>query len=198
MAKAKEENVVRRIFPGRTIELEEGGVAVVVHVYPPGLVHLEQFSTRVASILGVLANTDLRGLQGGASKVVVGNLLERLGPLILSDLTGLVRECCVVEVEGHPEATLDDLPHWHLAAVVEAWVEESFLEERKWRPWLEALERLISKATGQPFSISEMLSSSSSLPATRMPTSSAENDPGGPIAVGASPSSGSGSESPSG
>jgi len=198
LAKAKETSVSRRIFPGRVVEFEEGAVEFKVRVYPPGFQHFELFSTRIAAAVGLIANMDLRGATtGSGAQDFAKRVIQQVGPIVLSDLLGLVRECCVVEIDGHPEATLDDLPHWHLASVVEAWIEESFLEERKWRPWLGALERLISKATGQPFSISETLSSRSSSPATPTLTSSDASDPDGPIEAGVSPSSGSGSESPS-
>lgn len=175
----------RHLFPGRSLPVADG--RALATVYPLGLVHLKRFGAQIATALQLLAavplprDPDPAEYEGDPGRQALAladyearrreygqALLRRLGPFLLDQALDLVRDCVVLEAaeQGAPAPTWEQLPHWDFPAIAEAFVAESFDEERKWRPWLEALEGAVTKVTGKPFSISEITSSSSSAPAT--------------------------------
>lgn len=177
---------MRQLYPGRPVPLQCG---LSVTVYPIGYRHLKKFSGLIGRGLAMLADQagSLSGAEDGVRARVV---MQSLLPLVLADGLELLGECV--------DTKLDDLPHWEIAPLAEAWVLESFGQENKYRPWLQAIENTVSNFTGKPFSISETLSKLSSPAATDSTTSSTTASPVVPTEAGPSLSSSSGVSEPGG
>ena len=167
---------VEMLFPGRSISVDASrGITAIV--YPPGIVHIRQFSRDIVS--GVMAIVgSMTTNKGAAQAEKTKALLAQLVPFVLTNLIDLVGECTRLECKAAPNLKLADLPHYLVPPIVQAWVEESFIGENKLLPWKAAIEALIEKATGKPTSISEMVSNFSSPPATPAKTSSSTGSPG--------------------
>ena len=171
MAGTKESAAARaavdRLPPGkpRIVDLGDG---VTARVYPMGLAHVREFYNEIGlvlgSVLGMLRPGELQR-DGAHEHIVVMSL-----PLITQHLMGLVNKC--VAIDGRDGAvSIDDLPHWDLPQILHAWAMENFGEERKWRPWVEAVESVLQQITGERISILETLSKSLSPQATASQTS---------------------------
>lgn len=164
---------------GRNFEVMDG--TAVVRVSPLGFRQLPKFISRVGVASSHIANA-LKGVEVGAgvpSDKLGGIILQSIAPFVLQNAMDLFIECVEVvdagadgaSAAGAPAALaqsdlLDRIPHWEFPPLIEAWLVESFGEEKKWKPWITALENLIKRTTGQDISITSMLSESSLHPVT--------------------------------
>lgn len=171
----KPKDALKPLFPGRTVplEVEIDGKAVTLHavVYPLGFKHLRRFSKDVTGAIMAMVGTrvpDNLKNDPVAAAAFSNRIMMQLIPYAIDNLLDLVKECVTFETKGFE---IDELPHWHVATLVEAWIIESFGEEKKWRPWIAAVENVYAQVTGTPKKISEIFSKGSSLPATDAKTS---------------------------
>jgi hypothetical protein len=134
-AKQTEEEI---LFPGRVFQVEGGTITVC----PLGISQLKKFSGTLVRILGILGAED--------QKQIVAYLL----PHILTSALDLFEDCCIVS-EG---VDFNRIPHYEFPPMLEVWIEESFGEPRKWRPWMTMIESLILRITGKQIDLSEELS----------------------------------------
>ena len=155
------------LFPGTRIKLEDG-IDLEITVYPLGVKHVKKFTDDIARIVN--ASQRIKVEKGGDQKKIAEQFVMGLVPIIMTDALDLVKECTVIEPQG--AATFDELPHWVLPGIADAWIQESFGEEKKWRPWVTLIEKTITRVTGKPFSISEIWSKASSQTDTLSTTSS--------------------------
>lgn len=173
---------IRELYPGTPVPISG---TLVVTVYPAGFRHIQKFSRAVVGLLQRLSQLGLTQAGDGTYKLQDG---IQLGPIIaeilVSDLLELVDECCVPK--------LGNLPHWHLADVLVAWIGENFGEEARIRPWVRAIEMLVQRTTGHHVDLWETFSKLLSPSGIEQMTSSIRSNLGGHTVVGASPSSGSG------
>lgn len=157
------------LFPGKSVDLTVGDITVTAVVYPLGFKHLRRFSREVTGALLAIVGTSVpKDLDKDKQAAFGGRVMMQLIPYAIDNLLDLVKECVVFKEKG---VTIDDMPHWHVATLVELWAIESFGEEKKWRPWLAAVENVHAQVTGKKKTISEIFSSSSSSPAIVAPTS---------------------------
>ena len=151
------------MFPGEVLELDLGnGLVGRVRVLPLGFRHLRTFASQITSALSVVGNMQL---PAGDDPAKMGKaIMMTAAPLLMGDLFVLLKECVVVE--SPPNMSLDDLPHWLVPDIVSAWIEMSFGDEKKWRPWIAAIDKAMTALTREPFSILETVRSAVSAPDT--------------------------------
>lgn len=150
---------MRILFPGTELALESGAI---VTVYPLGVRHLRKFTEELSLLLGMLNSGHVRG-----SEAEIGvKVMSEFGPVILSRLINVINECCVIQYKDEKDLSLDDLPHWELPVIAQQWIEDSFGSEGKRKPWITAIETLMSRVLKKKTTISEMLSRSVSSPVT--------------------------------
>ena len=151
------------LFPGEVIELDLGNDQIGrVRVMPLGFRHLRTFANQITSALSVVGNMQLPAEDDPAKMGKA--IMMTAAPLLMGDLFVLLKECVVVE--SPPTLSLDDLPHWLVPDIVAAWLEMSFGDPKKWKPWIAAIDQAMTALTRQPFSISETVRSAVSAPAT--------------------------------
>lgn len=167
---------VKTLLPGESFTSDVG---VDVTVYPMGVVHLKKFSNQIATAMSIVGRTPIK--KGASQKEIGGQIAATLAPFLLTEAMDLIEACVKISEKS---VKFDDLPHWDMPKIVELWIEQSFGDEKKWRPWVTAIDRAVTKATGSPFSILEMLSSSSSQLVTPAPTSSTAASPDSPTEDG--------------
>lgn len=163
---------LRALFPGRKVDVldDDGNVLTEATVYPLGARHIETASRDVAAV-GMLilealkvkvddANGHVRVDQGAISPE---KIISAAVPALLKNGFSLLRECIKIDIGSDDEIALDDLPHWCLPPLVEAFVEESFGSKKKWEPWKRLIENMVRRFSKNPeFSISETFSRLSS------------------------------------
>lgn len=147
---------MKTLLPGREVKLSNGIVAVV---YPTGFRHIVKFSQTFGTILKVASKLNAQAKPGSDLAHVIG---IELMTACLSEVLELAQACVRFDP---PNVKFDDLPHWEVPAILEAWVDLSFGSEEKVRPWIAAVTKLITAAKSSPW-ISGMLSKVSSPPAT--------------------------------
>lgn len=175
------------------LELSMGCTA---SVYPMGFRHLQRFGTALTGLLGALGATPTAK---AAKPQQVGDAISAaVVPYAMSHLLDLVAECTKVTGPDGQGVKIEDLPHWMLPRILEAWVEINLGERDKWLPWIAAVDRMASRLTGKPPADLRTLFSSSSQPGTTAATSSTGASPGAPTADGPSNSSAPTSEQPAG
>ncbi len=140
------------LHPGTEIELDNGGIA---KVFPLGFRHLSKFTKEISKALAVIQNIPLK--PGSKEEDINRAVMTAMIPYILENLLGLVAECVKIE---DSDVALEDLPHWNVPPIIEAWLIESFGERKKWEPWIQALENLLERFTGKRPQILETLSNS--------------------------------------
>ena len=154
--------VLTQVFPGKPVKIESLGIDAMV--YPLGFCHLDQFSKDIVGMITSLMRIDTSKLGGMTKEAMAAAIAQHAVPIILESGVMLIDECVVIEVPGNEEfetvkLSIKDLPHWEAPALIEEWIIESFGTEDKWRPWLEAVNRVVRQVTNdQTFSILEMLS----------------------------------------
>lgn len=146
------------LFPGRKMPL--GDTGLVVTVVPLGFRHLRRFTRTISGavmhMMSLKIKVDEKADEKQIAEAKKAAIMAQLIPYILENAFELFAEC-VVMPNG---VALDDVPHWEIAPLLEAWITESFGEERKWLPWKEAVERIVTQVTGKKFSFSETASNS--------------------------------------
>ena len=164
---------LRVLFPGTVVDLPEG---FSVTVYPLAFKQIKEFADKVASGIAMLTATSVPKASAGATpkqktqveKVQNDMLIQTLLPWVLSNAVDLVEKCVVFPKDI--DIKLQDLPHYRLPPIIEAWVEESFIGEDKLRPWMAVVEHLTEKVTGKKIVVSEILSKAVSSRATAAAT----------------------------
>ena len=161
-------------FPGREVELDVGGGrTLTVRVLPVGIRQVRQFSrslvTAARAVLGTEVGEEIMKVSDGDKAKLIGGLMLEAS---LGDLFDLFEQCVTPDVGA--------LPHWLLPPVLEAWIEENFLGEGRLRPWAEALDTAVKRATGEDLRMSERLSEFlSGTGGTPTPSSTEEGGTGG-------------------
>lgn len=156
---------LRKLLPGTRVPTSLGVDAIV---YPLGFRHLRKFTAEIGAALQAAVRV-LGSVKHGSDPGDVGQaMLAQMLPYAMRELLGLLAECVVLDAKG---LTLDDLPHWDVPPIVRVWLLESFGEETKWRPWVAAMDDLLTRIGGKPTTISEMLSRPSSPAESPLPTS---------------------------
>lgn len=158
---------------GRKVDLGDGQAA---YVFPVGARHLVKFSKGIKTALVKLSQVEVpKGSSKDQMARAVG--LEAI-PIIAEDLLDLVKDTTVLglldqddDFHVDEDASFDDLEHWNLPPLIEEWLDLSFGEDRKRKPWLQAVEKAIHRLTGEKMSISEMFSKDSSQQDTGSKTS---------------------------
>lgn len=147
---------MKSIFnPGKEITLESG---LVVTVYPLGFRHIQKFNQAIANAISVAG---LAVRPGMSEKEMSNAIIAQMIPHALTHLLDLFKECVSFEPK---EVSIDDLSHWELPALMEAWIMESFGDPKKYRPWIDMMKNLLLRFTGKTDlnQISGMLSKPSS------------------------------------
>jgi len=151
------------LFPGRVVPLDLGdGKTGSARVLPLGFRHLRTFAKQITGALSVVGNMQLPATSD--PKKLGEQILMAAAPLLMGDLFVLLKECVVIESPA--TLSLDDLPHWLVPDLVTAWLDMSFGDAKKWKPWIAAIDQAMTALTRQPFSISETVRSAVSAPAT--------------------------------
>lgn len=168
-----DKEAIRALFPGKTIKLDE---RVHATVYPLGVPHIRRFTDHLVGAFSTLARTGIRS--GGSESEVGARFMGALLPQVVASMTDILDECVVVDVyptleDAKPtRVAVSDLPHHYLPPIAEHWVRESFGDEGKREPWLQAARGIWGTITGEEVSTSEMLSRCASALGTHAPTSS--------------------------
>lgn len=139
---------MRVLFPGTTLVI----AGREVRVFPLGVRHVGSVTKAAEEIIPRLLSSgfDARSL---ATKEGRSAAWPSLLPMIVGDMMKVINECVEgVDLEG------DDLPHWYLPPIVDAWVEESFGDAGKVKPWVDMLEATIRRVTRQELGLWETLS----------------------------------------
>lgn len=164
------------MFPGTDVPILNS--QAIVTVCPLGLLHMKKFSGDLTKFLSVMM--DVKIVRGSSQAEIGKKLMAQLTPFIIENLFDLVLECCTFS-EG---VTIENLPHWDTPAIVDAWIDESFGEPKKWKPWMTLIDSTVSRVTGETFSLLETLSQLSSEPDTEEKTSSKSNNEGSATPAG--------------
>lgn len=136
--------------PGRLVALSsigEGGEPIAAEVFPIGMTQIQEFSAQLNAIAAAVLPAIQSKVDDKAQQDAM--MLQALGPAIISHGLSLVAACTKLSCdtytmkqkkrgEGPPE-----LPHWDVATVVDAWVDENFGTEEKLNPW-----RVVFKSVG--------------------------------------------------
>lgn len=126
------------MYPGRRVKLQ----AVEASVYPIAMKNIKKFSQKIVTALMALAA--MRGMQNANGAQIQDFIQKSLGPLFLNELLDLVQECSVLH---DTELKLEDLPHWDVAPLVKAFIEENFVGEEKLNPWKETIQTLVEQGS---------------------------------------------------
>lgn len=146
------------LLPGRTIEILDGNSKVIV--YPMGVVQIKKFSDSIKQFVDAAAEIKVQHALAGQINIAI---FAAVAPLVIEHLSDLVFDCCSFQVG----AEIDKIPHWEIPCIVEAWIDENFDEPKKWMPWVKMIDKAVSKATKEEFSLLETLSASSSIADTQ-------------------------------
>jgi len=157
---------------GTLVALEQG---LSARVFPMGFAHIQRFSGDLGRV--ALALVQALEHDKAASEMEVGAAVAAQAlPVLVAEAMDLVLACTRFESNGEPaEVKFEDLPHWWAPPIIEAWLVESFGEEKKRDPWVRAIESTIARVTGAEVKISGMLSKAWSSLATSFGTSSEDS-----------------------
>lgn len=146
------------LVAGRKLTLKCG---VTCTVYPVGMPQLPEFAEHLSAIMNVVT-TSGKPIVGdqAAEKARRSQIVGRLLPYVLTNGLKLASKCVVFEKLGDDEVTMEQLPHWDVALIAKAWIEESIGEDAKnLEPWVALMEMV--KTKGDLLSSSTPSSSSS-------------------------------------
>lgn len=171
-----DKQAIRALFPGKTVALDE---RVHATVYPLGVTQIRQFTDQLVGSFAALARTGI-ATSGATESEIGARFMGSLIPHVVRSMTEILDKCVEIEVfqsgeDSKPadvEVHVSDLPHHYLPPIAEHWVRESFGDEGKREPWLQAARGIWGTITGEEVTTSEMFSRFSSLLATPAPTSS--------------------------
>jgi hypothetical protein len=178
----------RVLFPGTEVPFGEGRARATV--YPFGLRHAQRFSREVASLLEVVLEATPAGRTDAETALAV---LRSAAPILVGNCLDLIADCVVIEPKT---VIVHELPHFVQAQLFGAWLEESFGNEDKIRPWREAVRGVLQRLAGGNGTLGTIFSSFWQR-VTAAPTSSIGGNQASPTAAGAIPSSGTGVSEPS-
>ncbi len=165
------------VLPGRQVATEAGPCTV----YPLGVIHIRQFKQRLSAALQFALGKV--GRKGATEEELGNDLVAVLVPHLVDELLDLLEDCVRFERDGVRVAAL---PHWDLPVIAEAWLRESFDEERKRRPWVQAVREAVSRMAGRmPPSLEKLFKRWQPVD-TPSPTSSDPSSPGSHTEDGAS------------
>jgi len=150
------------LFPGQHVEIETQKGKIGWTVYPVAFRQMQKFSNEVGRAIVALSSMQIR--RGSTIEEHARSILPAVIPIILEDVLDLVADCC--QPDTGIKLDVRDLPHWHMAPIVEAWFDQSFGGPEKLRPWVAAFERAASRLTGRHVDLWAELSRLSSPPAT--------------------------------
>ena len=175
----KLEDVFQTLYPGTEVVLEK----FTVTVYPLAFSHLKKFSSQFGGVLRVIANTTIP--KNVSKNEATKAMMIQAIPYVLENCAELFEECVVFDesLRGG-DSTLDLVPHWEIPKIIEAWIIESFGDEGKWRPWIDTIENIIKKVTGEELQILETLSNLWSQQGTDSKISLKDNNEDSPIGDG--------------
>lgn len=133
------------IFPGRSVTIAPD---VIVKVYPPGIVHIKEFSTVLMRLADQISKSSLSTVKKpdgsvGLAPGAAGELINTILPVVLTELFDLLNLCVDIDL------TDPNIPHSVLPKLAIAWIEESFLKEDSINPWMQAIETIVEKMTGK-------------------------------------------------
>lgn len=177
--------LVKSFYDDETEEEVPFENSLAVMVYPLGARHLRRFSTQIVGILSTMSQ--VRVPKSATEEALYQTMLGQAIPTLMSEGFDLLQDTCVVGemvgtgpetyefVESERENALEEIPHWELPTILEAWVELSFGTSRKRKPWVKMLDNLGRRITRKKdFSITGLFSSSSDSQDT--PSSNSSND----------------------
>ena len=171
----------RALLPGTEVPLTDCGEGVIARVMPIGFKQFITSSKAIGRIVSVVVrNVTILERAGRDHEQMASDIVASVLPIASDELLSLLADCVTVEFPGGEVKTLSEanVPHWHVAEVLQAWAEESFGDPKKWRPWVTAIETVIRGALKKPsFSIKETWSKLSSLAGTLGKTSSTTSKP---------------------
>ena len=199
-------NVIKGQIKTKEVYLEDFGIDAVI--YPVGFKHLETFGAQIAGLTALIIKNGLNvdyvikgdkptaAEEEDINKLIGQKIIGIAMPYVMANMMGMIKDCVKLASKDQnidvSDCRVDDLPHWELPAIIEAWIDISFNEPKKYRPWLEVVDKMVGKLTGKPFSISETLSKLSSRADTASKTSSTGANLAAPTEAGVSNNSNSG------
>lgn len=165
------------LYPSTAIELKFAKFTAIAEAFPVGARHLTVFTRNMASFAQtVKALIDSQGPNG---ELQPRTLAMSLIPLLSGDLLQLVDDVVVItpneEEFQHLKIRVMDLAHWHLPAIIDAVIEQSFADPNCLRPWVQVIDGLVTRVTGEPSNLWDELSQAWSEPASN-PASSSTTD----------------------
>lgn len=161
------------LYPGTEVVLDFVGIQgetsqVSAIVYPVSFRSLQAFtkvmlkmtdvissmgSTQIPKSLAEAAKSGDEKAKMEVNKIMTRETLKALAPFVVSECLDLVKEC----VKG---VDIEQLAHWHVAPIIEAWIMENFGSLGKLQPWIQAVDNLITQATGETPNLWETVSQS--------------------------------------
>ncbi len=143
----------RALAPGREVPLKDLGITATV--YPVGFTQIRRFGATFGKAAGVLSRHPDAD-QAQLFSIVFATMTD--------EVLDLVAACVKL---SNTDVTMDDLAHWHVAEIAEAWWEESFGDPNRFSVWTNLIQRMGQTFTRDPkFSIKGMFSKLSSPPDT--------------------------------
>lgn len=134
------------LYPGTRVRLS----LCEATVYPVSFKMMKRFGQGIMIAMRSIGNMKLS--QGSTPAQIQEAISKYLGPVILEHLLDLVAACTTFDDK---DIVVDDLPHWDIAPLIEAFVNESFMGEQKIRPWIQAIKNLIKRS--EELSLSTLL-----------------------------------------
>jgi len=167
------------LVKGTRVELKEFGASVTVFPIGPRQLHI--FAAQVGGAVSLIAKTCLKiGSDPGLE------YLSQMIPYVMFNMMECLESCVTVEPA---EISFEQIPHWELPKIIEAWLRINFDSEKKWLPWLAVVETIVEEAVGKKILISEKVLQALSEAASGSKTSSTASAPGGPMPDGVPPKS---------
>lgn len=148
------------LFPGRTVTVKDGGNAIEIKVKPMLVRHIRKFAGPIERAVEKLVADGVDFSKLGESWPL---LFKHVAPLLLDDLFGLLNECT--------SADLNNVPHWILPDVADAWIEENFGTEEKLRPWFAVVSKVLERLGNEKVDLWATVSKALLRPGTTAETS---------------------------
>ncbi len=120
---AKKAKALEGLWPGKEVNIP--GTDVTIIVEPLGVRHVKQFSAAISKVMPTIVG--ILGDEASDEKQWVSKITTTLLPFMFGDLIDMLNDCCDVDITT--------LPHEALAPVAESWIEQSFGDEGKLKPW---------------------------------------------------------------
>ena len=140
------------MFPGRTVMVEgEADREIKVRIKPMPIRHFRDFKKAINDAIDRVSSSpaftgDTEGFNWSK------DMLPVFVDVATDQLLDMINECC----EGI-DLLSDNCPIWVFPTVVKEWIMESFGSEKKIRPWIDLVEEVLERATGNRPQIWESL-----------------------------------------